>query len=310
MAESWNPEKDPYYASLYDKTPFDFIDTYQNQEKYLQQRDRADLVNQDLELQLQDRQDQRQTKTALSEALKQGGDYREKARQVYIENGDIDGLTKLDKEIVDEKYENILADKQELENILNLPPEIAMERFNSGRLGQSGAKVTNMSELYRANQKLQGSVAGGIFSQDPMTGKPIIHTQPQYKPDSNDGMDKAAPAQYVDLMGNLQYVDLKNPQERANALQEGWVPYSQSESALRRQGAAKQLKEYEASQKVEEPNGFTSWLQDLGKTKPPPQQPGVPTDSLNSAYKGQGPVKDKVVTVKKKPEFNKGIGQQ
>jgi hypothetical protein len=308
----WNPKTDPYYASLYDQTPFDFIDSYRKSEQYLQQQEQNDLQNETDQLKIQNERDRLSQKTALSEALKQGGDYREKARQIYIENGDIENLTKLDKDIVEEKYKNILADKQELENILNLPPDVAMERYNSGRLGQSGPKVTNMNDLYKANRKLQGSVAGGIFSQDPMTGEPIIHTGPQYKPDSsaNSGMDKAAPSQYVDMMGNLQYVNLRDPQERALALQEGWVPYSQTESTLRREKAKADEKAYLDSQKVDEPNAFMSWVNNLGKTTPPPQQP-IPNDnSLNGAYKGQGPIKNGVVTLRKKPEFNKGIGQQ
>jgi hypothetical protein len=296
----WNPSKDPYYASLYDKTPFDFIDTYRDTEKYLQERDSRESINSLRDLQIQDAQDQLETKTSLSEALKQGGDYRQAARQIYVERGDVKSLAELDKEIVDEEYRKIQMDKQQIENILALPPELGIEKYNE-YFGKDGKQVTSLTDLYRANSKIGGSVPGGLYRYDP-SGNVDVLTQGVHPP--GWGQDKEDNVNLIEVMDNVTGESSWVPPRNAAALQ-GKSKYNPviAEDIKKKYGKAN------APEPVKEPTWWDK-VQKLGEdTKRSQSQ--VPTDSkLNSAYKSspaynnqkikeQG-TKDVVVTLRKK----------
>lgn len=296
----WNPEKDPYYASLYDKKPFDFIDTYRDSERYLQQKESNDISNRINQLKLEDVQKSLDTQKSLSEVLKSGGDYREAARKIYTERGDVEGLQKLDKEIVEEAQKNIAMEGSELNNILKLPPEIAMEQWNAGRLGKKYGSVTDPRDLFKASTKYQGSINGGFTHVDPVTGELVIDRMPRDKPGSGgDGN--------VNLMnvidpntGEVKRVNPRDPSVYSN----GNLPYSESMLQKVQDDLANQRTSQEAAAERDKPSALWSYFQNLGKTGSPPQAP----QDMNSAYKikEQG-TKDIVVKMRKRQ--TQGIAQ-
>jgi len=295
----WNPKNDPYYASLYDKNPFDFVDSWMSTENTLRKRDQEDVINETRKLALEQEQESQVDKRSIREAMQGGGDYRDIARDILRKRGDINGLMKLESEDLR---------LREVESELDMKQSLREAMQGGGDYRDAARKIYQQSGNISGLLQLDASDDTRANREEIRANRESDRARRANRNAEDDGFSKANASMFMDQRGNIVPVNLRDPSELVKVQQLGLTPYNATQSRLIKEDEERAMR----SKKEEGPGWGREILDRIMSENSSPQSSPTPVGSPSPKYSPAPTGSEQVirVPVRLKPSPSKGIEQR
>lgn len=219
-----DPRNDPRYADLYEEGGSKYVDTFLKTLNAVNTL-RSNSAKADAEeFEIEDKKKNRDARTALTQALMTAdpSEYRNTARKIFSQYGDVDSLLKMEQ--LDQQGESRNAEMESkqfntLKQMAAINPQLALDFWNKSKLAQKYGTMDDVSK-FQDEPKYQ-SGAGTIFHSNPGGGITIDYQRPDKDPAPR------APSwrNFMDADGNFQMLDANSEEDRQKIQSGGFRPY-------------------------------------------------------------------------------------